>query len=525
MGTIRGNDNPNNLGGTTSADTILGYGGDDQIFGNRGNDRLFGGDGRDTLFGNDGNDVIDGDRGEDDLFGGAGSDVLFGGTLADSDFLFGGDNADTLYGGEGFDFLDGGAGADVIVGVDTARGWVTAVGYTFGLRPVTVNLAAGFAIDEFGDRDTLIGIVDVDATDRSDRITGDSSGNFITAHAGNDIIDGGAGADEVNYATGGIRGINVNLATGRAVDNFGDIDTLRRVENIRGSEFDDVIRGDAATNMFRGLAGRDLLFGGSGVDQVWYDRDIDQGGFRGAQINLGAGFAIDGFGERDSLTGFEGARGTVLDDVITGSAAANTLDGDFGRDTLDGGDGTDTVFGGQGSDALFGGAGRDWVSYSHDPGQGGTGRIVVDLANGFGRDGFGDTDNLISIESAEGSARADTLRGNSAANRLDGLAGDDSIAGAAGSDRITGGRGNDSLHGGGDADSFVFDEGFGTDRISGFSVAQGDLLDFSLHDGVDRFADLSIVQVGANTEIRADDGTIVLVGVSAGSIGAGSFIF
>ena len=55
------------------------------------------------------------------------------------------------------------------------------------------------------------------------------------------------------------------------------------------------------------------------------------------------------------------------------------------------------------------------------------------------------------------------------------------LLGGAGNDRLIGGAGNDSLDGGAGADSFVFDNGFGKDTVTGF-VATGaghDTIDFS----------------------------------------------
>jgi Ca2+-binding RTX toxin-like protein len=59
-------------------------------------------------------------------------------------------------------------------------------------------------------------------------------------------------------------------------------------------------------------------------------------------VDLSAGYAIDGFGSRDSLTSIENARGTDQPDHLIGSTAANQLLGGKGADTLTGGLGTAT---------------------------------------------------------------------------------------------------------------------------------------------------------------------------------------
>jgi subtilisin family serine protease len=59
---------------------------------------------------------------------------------------------------------------------------------------------------------------------------------------------------------------------------------------------------------------------------------------------------------------FENAIGTIHDDVLTGSAAANTLVGDMGSDVISGGAGNDALLGGSGNDRLAGGAGSDTIN-------------------------------------------------------------------------------------------------------------------------------------------------------------------
>ncbi|WP_460894949.1 calcium-binding protein, partial [Ramlibacter monticola] len=71
---------------------------------------------------------------------------------------------------------------------------------------------------------------------------------------------------------------------------------------------------------------------------------------------------------------------------------------------------------------------------------------------------------------------------NAAANVITGGAGNDTLSGGAGNDTIKGGDGNDFLDGGVGNDMFVFQAGFGTDRITGFdaNVTGGqDLMDLS----------------------------------------------
>lgn len=120
-----------------------------------------------------------------------------------------------------------------------------------------------------------------------------------------------------------------------------------------------------------------------------------------------------------------------------------------------------------------------------------------------------------------GLAGADTLTGSSGNDRLVGGDGNDTLSGNGGRDLLAGGNGNDRLTGGGDRDSFVLEVGQGRDLI----------IDF--RDGVDRlrgsgslqFGDLTIVQRGADTLIRAGNDALALLSrVTASQISQSDFV-
>jgi Ca2+-binding RTX toxin-like protein len=92
--------------GFSTADALLGGGGNDGIFGLGGNDSINGGDGEDALSGGDGDDLIEGGAQRDQLYGDAGNDVLRG--QAGNDTLYGGAGNDLIEGGDGDDQLQGG---------------------------------------------------------------------------------------------------------------------------------------------------------------------------------------------------------------------------------------------------------------------------------------------------------------------------------------------------------------------------------------------------------------------------------
>jgi Ca2+-binding RTX toxin-like protein len=244
----------------------------------------------DTLTGSAQTDYLVGGAGNDKLSGGAGSDELYGGTGNDS--LNGGDQSDYLVGGQGNDTINGGNGFDLVDYSDE--------GGAFG---VTVNLTKGTATDTYGTTDKLISVERIRGTELVDSLTGNGGANLFEGGAGNDLLDGaggddilwagfgddkviggagndqlvggrgrdfldgGTGIDVVDYSLdAGWHGVSVNLATGLAEDTWGDLDTIKNVENVIGSEFADWFLGNASANTFTGGAGNDTLTGNGGND-------------------------------------------------------------------------------------------------------------------------------------------------------------------------------------------------------------------------------------------------------------------
>ena len=125
-------------------------------------------------------------------------------------------------------------------------------------------------------------------------------------------------------------------------------------------------------------------------------------------------------------------------DVLTGTAKANTINGQAGadlikglagNDTLRGGDGGDLLDGGAGNDKLYGDAGIDLVFY------GGSTKVTVDLSLATDKATRGsEVDTLYNVEGAIGSARNDTFKGNEHNNYFQGGLGKDTATGGSGRD-------------------------------------------------------------------------------------------
>ena len=194
--------------------------------------------------------------------------------------------------------------------------------------------------DIFGSEedDILVG------TDGDDVIQGFAGDDQLIGLAGNDTMDGGDNSDTVSYefvATG----VNVDLNAGTADDGQGGSDVLTDIENVIGSDFDDVIAGNAENNIIDGLEGNDT------ASYVSVTAAIN--------VDLTTGIADDGQGGTDTLINIENVMGSDFDDNITGNNENNILDGETGNDVLNGLDGDDILVGGLGNDQLNGGPGSD----------------------------------------------------------------------------------------------------------------------------------------------------------------------
>ncbi|NJN88086.1 MAG: hypothetical protein HC881_19565 [Leptolyngbyaceae cyanobacterium SL_7_1] len=138
-----------------------------------------------------------------------------------------------------------------------------------------------------------------------------------------------------------------------------------------------------------------------------------------------------------------------------------------------------------------------------------------------------------------GTPQRDTLSGLAGNDRLVGLAGNDTLVGGIGNDRLFGGDGNDTLSGNGGRDLML--GGSGNDRLTGggdrdifaLEVGAGRDLFTDFRDGVDRlglsggleFSDLTILQRGANTLIKAGNDPLALLNrVSANQLSSNDFV-
>ncbi|MCA1476157.1 tandem-95 repeat protein [Bradyrhizobium sp. NBAIM08] len=293
-----------------------------------------------------------------------------------------------------FNDFQGGGGDDVIVGNGNTR-----VNYSNALAGVTVTLqtnlnqagatttsVVGSATGTTEGTDSLTGVNAAQGSSFNDTLLGSNFSNTLTGLGGDDFIDGRGGFDTASYnsmtlATGGI---TVMMTAGTVTDNYNNVighDTLRSIEGVQGTNFDDNYNavnygatgfldanlynvGNFTTfNQFEGLAGNDTITGNNNTRLLYTNATAGitatfSGSFAGTVVGADASVGTDTFAGVNSITG------SGLADSITGDNNNNTFDGGAGNDTINGGGGSDTITGGAGNDTLDAGSGADMAVYT-----------------------------------------------------------------------------------------------------------------------------------------------------------------
>jgi hypothetical protein len=148
------------------------------------------------------------------------------------------------------------------------------------------------------------------------------------------------------------------------------------------------------------------------------------------------------------------------------------------------------------------------------------GRIVGSVNLGFGNDTFSSGPTGFVTGAVFGGSGKDTLIGGEFADQLFGEFESDHLVGNGGRDVLNGGSGNDSLTGGAGRDRFVFDIGFGSDRITDFEQGR-DIIEMRSSS----FAFLQIRDKGADLLIRSGGDRIFLEGQAGTTLTEADFDF
>ena len=441
--------------------------------------------GDDTLVGTNFGEEVEGGLGDDVLIGRAGGDSYLYGPGDGDDVVVELGSAGTALAGEepgpADDRILFGAGivqSDIVVGHGTGSGDVL---ITFAAASGSILLTGQNAGNGAGVEFLLFsggGSIDMRlllaqsvadaATGGADTIRGFFTADELTGGLGDDLLEGGRGADRYHFEIGdgadvvleggGVDSIGDELVLGTGIET-GDV-SLRRTP---GSPDDLILvvgtNGDEI-RLTGQLSGRT----GEGVELVRFDdgttwsRDQLVEHYRTQPATSDPDFLV-GTGGDDGFSGLGG------DDLIEGAAGDDLLGGGEGNDELRGGAGADLLTGGAGDDRLSGGFGADGFD-------GGDGFDTIDYA--FSLDDW--TVDLAAGEAAILSGAAPVLEESfSNIEAVVGGAGRDTLIGDAQANRIEGSEGNDLLGGGDGNDVFVYrgsetgldevDGGSGTDRV------------------------------------------------------------
>ncbi|MEI9425139.1 hypothetical protein O7A70_28665 [Mesorhizobium sp. Cs1299R1N1] len=306
----------------------------------------------------------------------------------------------------------------------------------------------------------------IDGKGGADLIFGDTGNDTLSlsiAEPGDvNALDGGAGTDIATFENFGAA-IRVDLVENQGEAKTSDapslqvgtlrlVATLRGLENVTGTTFDDEIHGDSSDNQLVGGAGNDFLDGRSGND-----------------ILLG------GLGN-DTLDGYIG------NDTLVGGAGNDTLTGGLGNDVYDytRGDGNDAIFETQ----VETGSNDRIRLHNVDPAKVSfsrlNGSLVIQIAGSA--PGVVDAGSLTVAAPQNGNLHydqygieviefdngviwnGDILRQMSVSDSA--TDGDDILVGSAASGIMHGGKGNDALNGAGGDDAYVYARGDGNDTIT-----------------------------------------------------------
>ena len=378
--------------------------------------------------------------GNDTVVGGSGADTISGGTGDDS--IEGGDGDDVLRTGQGNDTLDGGAGADTLL---NSAGDDSLVG---GAGDDLIVATAGNDTLEGGDgNDTLMGGTDNDSLDGgadNDLLLGDLAGVAFNA-TGTDGV--GLASNITDFPTTQVT-YEITLAS---TDTTGDTSLGSYAVSGQDNEFSLQLQANTLA----------IYVGGS-----FTNTGIPAANFLDGNVNTlavswdSATGALEVYINGASSYSGTTATGTTLD---TGGTFALGQD----QDSVGGGFDTGQAFEG----TVYGVRLYDDV---RTPGE------ILDSALGP----VADTSdpNLVANWVADPDSATFTDQTGSHTMAMAGdvgstwSEGDDTLLGGAGGDTIYGGGGEDNIFGGGgddimsgddDADTFIIEDGFGNDTITG----------------------------------------------------------
>ena len=371
------------------------------------------------------------------------------------------------------------------------------------------------------------------------------AGSAANGTAGNDIILGGAGIDNINASDGN--------------------------DTVYGGAGADVLLGGRGNDQFRDTGGGDQVDGGEGADTA-------------RLAGLRSGYSISTVNGVTTLTDIDASNGSIgtatlrnletlafddqsvtLDTIAIVTVTLNNLDNVYvaptndyyivnglgGNDSITTGNGNDTINGGLGNDTLAGGGGNDVflvdASAGTDSFDGGIGYDIVRATAANVTIALTATTFAGIEEVSAGGFAGLRLAGTSTADtiNLSGLvltgvseihagSGNDTVTGSSGADTINGGAGNDVLNGGAGNDVFILDAGAGTDRFDGgadYDIVRANAANVMIAVTATTFVGIEEVSSGGFAGLRLAGSTaadtinlsgLILTGVSDINAGSGN---
>ncbi|UUY09855.1 hypothetical protein LRS11_07420 [Pseudomonas sp. J452] len=365
--------------------------------------------------------------------GGSGSD-----TFSAIENLTGSNYNDKLTGNSSGNILNGGAGADTLIGGDGSDTYyVDSVSDVVSETNASASTGGTDLVYSYLTSYTLGNNIENGRilASGSANLTGNSLNNVLYAGSGNNILNGGNGADTASYLYAS-SAITASLASTSAQTTGGSgSDTLTAIENLTGSSYKDTLTGNTANNtlngglgndILNGGAGADTLIGGDGSDAYYVDSASDVVSETNATVSTGGIDFVHSY-----LTSY-----TLGNNIENGRILAS------GSSNLTGNSLNNVLYAGSGNNILNGGNGADTASYLYA-----SSAITASLASTSAQTtGGSGSDTLTAIENLTGSNYNDTLTGNTADNTLNGGLGNDILNGGAGADTMIGGDGSDTYY-------------------------------------------------------------------------------
>ena len=298
---------------------------------------------------------------------------------------------------------------------------------------------------------------------------GNDLANAILSNVGNNLIDGGAGADAMNGGAGNDTyfvdnaGDKVIESAGQGNDTVLSSVSFMLSANVEtlvlqggadlqgfGNGLANSLFGNTGNNLLDGGAGADAMAGGAGNDTYFVDNAGDAV-IENAGQGSDAVFASVNYGLTANVETLVLQGGADLQGF--GNGLANSLFGNSGNNLLDGGAGADAMSGGAGNDTYFVDNAGDAVL--ENPGEG---NDAV-----FASINYGLTANVETLV-LQGAADLQGF-GNNLANTLFGNSGNNLLDGGTGADAMLGGAGNDTYFVDNAADAVIENAGQGSDAV------------------------------------------------------------